>query len=65
MRGPYLRARTWNDFGTTEPTRWRWPMMGSDGGVGGGRTLPFLVLKMLRDLKSRVKIMKAKEKEMM
>jgi len=39
--------------------------MGSDGGVGGGRTLPFLVLKMLRDLKSRVKIMKAKEKEMM
>ena len=20
--------RNWNDFGMTEPTRWRWPMMG-------------------------------------
>jgi len=40
-------------------------MMGSDGGVGGGRTLPFLVLKMPRDLKSRVKTRKAKEEEKM
>lgn len=35
MRGPYWRARVWKDLGKTEPIKWRWPMMGSAGGLGG------------------------------
>jgi len=39
-------------------------MMGSDGG-DGGETLPFLVRKMPKDFKSRVRRRKAKEEEKM
>jgi len=40
-------------------------MMGSDGGDGGAPTLPFLVRKMPKYFKSRVRRRKAKEEEKM
>jgi len=47
IKGPYWRESVWNDFGMTEPIWWRWPIMGSDLGLGGGLNLelPFVVDK--------------------
>lgn len=32
---PYLEARLWRDLGSTAPSKWMWPMIGSRGGLGG------------------------------
>lgn len=67
MSGPWRRAKVWKHLGMTEePMRWRWPMMGREGGLGGGPCLVlFLAVIVVRDLTRKLKkTSKAKEEKM-